>query len=196
MNSTAKALVTIEEWATSFSDERGELYDGTIVYKTHPTSDHSDAQVNLATLLNAEFRFKRGGPDGWWIRTEISVGYSRRKYGFNHDIAGWRKSIYPQKPTGTWVAETPQWVCEIVSGNRANDLIVKKRVLHANGVGHYWTIDFQSEVLTVLRHAEAGYIIVQEVTKGEKARLEPFDDFELDISTVFGDEPAFSSVPV
>jgi Uma2 family endonuclease len=185
----ARNSVSIEEWAELHASDRGELHDGHIIHKAAPTSEHSDAQINLATLLNTEFRLKRRSTGGWWIRTEISVGYSSRKFGFNHDLAGWRKDLHPQKPTGKWVQEKPNWVCGIISGNRANDLILKKQVLHANGVENYWTIDFQSEVLTVMRHAEAGYIIVTEVTKGNKARLEPFEELELDIATVFGDEP-------
>lgn len=80
----------------------------------------------------------------------------------------------------------PDWVCEIVSTNRRDDLVRKKRVLHNNRVVHYWTIDHRDEVVSVMRWVEGGYLIVAEAARGEKVRLEPFEEIEIETDMLFG----------
>ena len=81
----------------------------------------------------------------------------------------------------------PEWVCEVLSTNRNKDLVDKRRVLHQHGVPHYWIVDLEEPLLTVLRHHSDGYLIVSTVAPGERARLEPFDAVELEVTRLFGD---------
>ena len=99
-----------------------------------------------------------GGPGGWWIGTEIHVVYPGRPNGFLHDLAGWRRDRHTQKPTEKKITARPDWVCEILSSNRTNDLIRKTRVLHEHRVKHYWTLDLREEILNVMRWVEGGYV--------------------------------------
>ncbi len=43
---------------------------------------------------------RRGGPDGWWILTGVSVAYERHECP-SHDLAGWRKWKLPALRRGT-----------------------------------------------------------------------------------------------
>ena len=63
----------------------------------------------------------------------------------------------------------------------------KRAVLHAHGVPHYWIVDLAAGRLTVLRWHADGYLVAAEVLPGERARLEPFEAVELDVSRLFGD---------
>lgn len=188
MGNAARKLYTLEDWYNLPDNERCELIEGDLVYKTMPSADHSDSQSAIDTHLKSEFQYKRKGPKGWWIRTEISVVYEGRPNGFIHDLAGWKKENYPEKPSGKKVVERPDWVCEILSENRKNDLDIKKWVLHEHKVPYYWIVDLELEMISVLEWSEKGYTIILDAKKEEKRILPPFD-MEYSVSVFLGNEP-------
>jgi Uma2 family endonuclease len=188
---SAKKLATVDELLALPDEERAELIEGEIVRKAAPSSDHSFAQTGIAAALDA-FRRKGGSggpPGGWWIGTEITVIYEGRPNGFIHDLAGWRRSRHPERPKGRRVTTKPDWVCEILSGNRSRDLVTKRSVLHEHRVEFYWLVDVDAQTVSVLSWSDKGYVITKEATAGQKARLTPFDDVELDVSVLLGNDP-------
>lgn len=187
--SAVKKLATIEDWLNRLDEQRCELIEGDLVYKAAPSAEHSYSQSLMATTIINEFQLKRKGPNGWWIGTEISVVYEGRPNGFIHDLAGWKKENYPQKPQGKKVVEKPDWVCEILSGNRKDDLDTKKWVLHEHRVPYYWIVDLELEIISVLEWSTKGYTIILDAKKSEKRILPPFD-FVFDVSVLLGNEPA------
>ena len=44
-------------------------------------------------------------------------------------------------PHGSPMRLFPDWVCEILSTNKRNDLVRKKRVYHRHELPHYWILD-------------------------------------------------------
>ena len=98
------------------------------------------------------------------------------------------KENYPEKPKRECVIERPDWVCEILSENRKDDLDTKKWVLHEHKVPYYWIVDLQAEIISVLEWSEKGYLIIADARKNEKRALEPFD-MEFDVSLLLGNEP-------
>ena len=188
MANAIRKLYTVEDWMNIPDEERCELIEGEIVYKVSPSSEHSFSQSAIATHIKSEFQYKRKSPKGWWIGTEISVVYEGRANGFIHDLAGWKKENYPAKPIGKRIVERPDWVCEILSGNRKVDLDTKKWVLHEHRVPYYWIVDLELEMISILEWAEKGYTIVLDAQKNEKRILLPFDT-EFDISVLLGDDP-------
>jgi hypothetical protein len=48
-------------------------------------------------------------------------------------------------------------------------------------------VDPEARVLEVLRHAPEAYLVVTSVAPGTVARLEPFEQVELEASRLFGD---------
>jgi hypothetical protein len=64
--------------------------------------------------------------------------------------------------------------------------VKKKRVLHEHRVEHYWLVDVCDGVLSAMRWVEGGYLTVHEATSDEMARVEPFEEVELDIGVLLG----------
>ncbi len=62
-------------------------------------------------------------------------------------------------------------------------------VLHEHRVEYLWMVDVDSEVLSVLRWTEKGYVAISDVSLGDKARLEPFESIELNVGILFGGDP-------
>lgn len=190
MPAAAPRKLTIAECAALLDDpdQRVELIDGQLVYEAEPRFEHGDAQSS--TVVEIKSRFGGSGPGGvqpgWWIATEVLVEYGPTRL-FRHDIAGWRKDRAPDRPTGPRVTLRPDWVCEVLSTNKRTDLVEKRAALHEAGVPHYWLLDPDARVLTVLRHHADGYLILAAVSPGERARLEPFDAVELEVTNLFGD---------
>jgi Uma2 family endonuclease len=183
---------TVEQWeALQDSSEdyrRAQLIEGEIVHKAAPSADHSFAASKIPQILSPYDRKGGGGngPGGWWIGVEPNIVYLGRNNGFIHDLAGWRRDKHTVRPSGKRITEKPDWVCEIVSSNRSSDFIKKKRVLHEHQVAHYWILDHRDQILSALRWVEGGYLIVAEYSPKEKARIEPFDELEIDVGVLFG----------
>ncbi len=187
MSNPAEALSPRQLLDALGEEEHAEIIDGQLVRETMTSFEHGDAQVSLGGELKS--RFRGDGPSGgggWWIATEVDVLYAETQI-FRHDAAGWRKSRIPKRPSGPRVTIAPDWVCEILSTNRNKDLVDKRRVLHEQKVPHYWILDLEAPLLSVLRYHPDGYLIVATVAPGERARLEPFDAIELDVEKLFGD---------
>ena len=83
---------------------------------------------------------------------------------------------------------TPDWVCEILSKNRRNDLVKKKRTYHLHRVQHYWIVDPIEETLAVYRWQSDGYVEVLIAERGETVRAEPFDRIEAPFGVSIADE--------
>lgn len=103
-------------------------------------------------------------------------------------MAGWRRDRVSRRPEGMPVMNRPDWVCEILSTNRNNDLIKKKRVYHRHRVPHYWIIDPAEQMLSVWRWVSDGYVEIVVAERGEEVRAEPFEALPLKVGVLFGDE--------
>ncbi|MEO7329364.1 MAG: Uma2 family endonuclease [Minicystis sp.] len=196
MVATAKKIsappMTLEEFFSIPEDERRhELIDGELIEKGAATGQHGGTQLDLGYVLRGSFGRRSGGrfPGGWWFASEVEILFPRGQI-LRPDVAGWRRERMPERPSGTPVTALPDWVCEILSTNRSNDLIRKKRIYHQAELQHYWIIDPVEETLTVHRWGPDGYIEVLAAQRGERVRAEPFEALELSVGVLFGeDEP-------
>lgn len=187
MTAPARKRLTAEALRALDEDVHAEIIDGELVIEAMARFEHGDAQSSISSEIKS--RFGGQGPPGaggWWIATEVTVEYSAHQV-YCHDVAGWRKSRVASRPTGSPVKTRPDWVCEILSTNRRKDLVEKRENLHAAGVGHDWIVDLDASLLTVLRHHADAFLVVQTVSPGQRARLEPFDAVELEVARLFGD---------
>ena len=107
---------------------------------------------------------------------------------FRPDVAGWRRDRTAALPSEVPVSVRPDWICEVLSTNRRNDLIKKKRAYHRHEVGHYWLVDPVEETFAVYRWSLAGYVEVLIADRSERVRAEPFDAIELQVGVLFGDD--------
>jgi Uma2 family endonuclease len=171
-------------------DERMELHGGTLEKKASPSSEHSDAQSGLVTLLRGRYGRSGGGnPGGWWIKSEASVFYPKTESLFHHDLAGWKRIRVPENPKGFPVRVAPDWVCEITLSTQHKDERVVPHSLAQHGVPWYWLMDLERGILTILKLDEnvQKYLVHQKVFRSDgHAALSPFEDVELDLELVFG----------
>lgn len=167
---------------------RHEVIDGSLVEKEAASIRHGAAQVRLSRRLSPYDR-RPGGrwPGGWWFATEVEVFFEDSQV-FRPDIAGWRRERLPELPSEAPIAVRPDWICEILSKNRRNDLIRKKRVYHRHEVGHYWIVDPIEETLAVHRWHPDGYVEILAADRDERIRAEPFEAIDFRIGVLFGED--------
>jgi Uma2 family endonuclease len=194
MSAVAKKLpsrpATLEDLLAIPEDERRhELIDGELVEKGAASGEHGGTQGDVIGVLRSRFGRRPGGrwPGGWWFATEVEILFPRGQV-LRPDVVGWRRDRVPERPTGVPVTVLPDWVCEILSTNRSNDLIKKKRTYHQSHILHYWIIDPVEQSLAVHRWGPDGYIEIAAAQRGEAIRAEPFDAVELHVGVFFGDD--------
>src|SRR5690606_24636504 len=107
---------------------RHEVIDGTLVEKEAASGRHGAAQ-GRRVRRRAPYDRRPGGrsPGGWWFATEVEIWFEDTQV-FRPDIAGWRRERLAEPPSEEPIMVRPDWVCEILSKYRRNDLIKKKRV--------------------------------------------------------------------
>ncbi len=184
----ASGSATLADLLAMPEADRYEIVDGELIPKEATGARHGEAQVSLAIMLR---RYRRGGggggPGGWIFGSEVLVrftgGQLRRP-----DVAGWKQERLPAVPKEVPVEVMPDWICEILSNNRADDLVAKMRLYHQSRVRHYWIIDPDAETLAVYRWHEDGYLHVVGAERGERVKAEPFDAIELAVGVLFGDD--------
>lgn len=192
MSTSAKKLASVDDlFAIPEHERRHELIEGVIEPKGAASGRHGAAQRKLAGHVDP-FDRRPGGkdPGGWWFATEVDI-YFDESNTFRPDVVGWRRDRVPRQPEDVLIKERPDWICEILSTNRRNDLIKKKRVYHRHRVPHYWILDPDETTLTVYRYTPDAYLEILIAERGEEVRPEPFDALALQVGALFGDdEPA------
>lgn len=167
---------------------RHELIDGVLVEKEAASGRHGGAQVRIARRLGPYDRRPGGSlPGGWWFATEVEIQLADGQV-FRPDVAGWRRERMAALPDVVPISLRPDWVCEILSKNRRNDLFTKKRAYHRDEVGHYWLIDPVEETLAVHRWHPDGYVEVLIADRDERVHAEPFEAIEIRVAVLFGDD--------
>jgi Uma2 family endonuclease len=179
-------------WAIPEEDRFHELIAGEIVPKASPSGEHGDAQSWIASLVKPRFQRPSDGSGrtgGWWIATEVEVLLDGVDV-VRPDILGWRRERCPARPIGNPVKQRPDWICGVVSpSNAKHDTIKKLRLHHRVAIPHYWLVDSQDATLTVMRWSSDGYVTLLRAERGEVVRPEPFEQIELAVGTLFGDDP-------
>lgn len=168
---------------------RHEVIDGELVEKEAASGRHGGAQGAVFAKVYGTYGRRPGGrwPGGWWFATEAEIQLATNQV-FRPDVAGWRRERLPELPSEVPILVRPDWVCEILSKNKRNDLVNKKRAYHRSEVGHYWLIDPVEEVLTVYRWHAEGDLEVLVADRADRVRAEPFDAIDIKVSILFGDD--------
>ncbi len=171
-------------------DRRHEIVDGELVEKEAASGKHGRAQGRTVRALGPFDR--RGGgpparPGGWWFATETEIFLDAANM-FRPDVAGWRRERLAELPDEVPIRVRPDWIGEVLSSNRRNDLVKKKRAYHRAEIAHYWIVDPAVETLLVYRWEKEGYLEVLTAERGERVRAVPFDALELQVGVLFGDD--------
>lgn len=190
---TAPRAVTVEAWLALPEEARAEIIGGRLVYQGMPGPRHGRAQLAAGSRLRDPYDRRPGGadkPGGWWLSQEVDLFIGG--IGCRPDLVGWRRARSPRLPAPDargLVTEIPDWICEVLSpSTRQTDWGAKRLAYHQAGVPFYWLLDPDNETLTVLRHAEEGYLVVLVAGRDDVVRAPPFDAVELILGEMLGVE--------
>jgi Uma2 family endonuclease len=171
---------TLEDLEALPEGTKGELIDGVLYTQARPRPTHRDAIGSLFGDLDGPFRRGRGGPGGWRILLEPGLSADGAPE-YSPDVAGWRRERLPELPAGR-IAVVPDWICEVLSpSNRRYDLVTKRRFYARIGVAFLWYVDLEAGALMASRLVDKQWLELGVWGTGEKIRVEPFKELELDI---------------
>lgn len=102
--------------------------------------------------------------------TEVEVFFDSANT-FRPDVAGWRRERMVEIPTEVPILIVPDWICEVLSTNKRNDLVRKKRVYHHLPI----RFDRPSWVRMEAESARFGWrwVVAAVGAEGEVALLDP-----------------------
>lgn len=185
--SSAKQLATVTDlFAIPEAERHHELIEGVIEPKGAASGRHGAAQRKLSAHVDPFDRRSGGNLGGWWFATEVDIYFDAQNT-LRPDVVGWRRDRVAQQPSEVLIEIIPDWVCEILSTNRRNDLVRKKRVYHRHRVSHYWILDPDEATLTVYRWTVDAYLELLIAERGETVHPEPFQALPLPVAALFGD---------
>lgn len=162
----------------------GEIVAGELYVSPRPASPHARASTTITIDLGGPFDRKPGdgvGPGGWWILDEPELRLGEDVV--VPDLAGWRREKMPKLPSVAAFELPPDWVCEIVSPATGRlDRVLKRPIYARAKVGHLWLVDPLERTLEVFRLESGRWLLAASFGGDEKARAEPFDAVELDLT--------------
>jgi Uma2 family endonuclease len=164
-----------------------EIVGGELHANPRPALRHAWASSRLGDRIGPPFHDGRGGPGGWIILDEPELHFGSDV--LVPDLAGWRRTRMPRLPDAAFTAVAPDWVCEVVSPSTASLDRVKKLAIYAReGVSHLWLVDPLARTIEVLHLSRKRWTIVATHAGDEVVRLEPFDEIELELRALWGDD--------
>ena len=166
-----------------------EIVDGELHASPRPAPRHAWASSRLMSRVGPPYADGHGGPGGWVILVEPEVHF--RKDVLVPDLAGWRRARLPRLPATAYFSVAPDWVCEVISPSTvALDRAKKLSVYGREGVCHLWLIDPVARIVEVFRLVRRRWTVAATHAGNETVRLEPFNEFELDLSALWSDDAA------
>jgi Uma2 family endonuclease len=102
------------------------------------------------------------------------------------DIAGWRRSRMPRKPTGAAMKLAPDWLCETLSPSTARLDRTKKLAVYARErVPHVWLVDPKRQTVEVFTLSGSRLLMQATYRSDEKIRVAPFEAIEIDLALLW-----------
>ncbi|OFZ80449.1 MAG: hypothetical protein A2583_14155 [Bdellovibrionales bacterium RIFOXYD1_FULL_53_11] len=191
MNEPAKKIPTYEDILVLPEGVRAEIINGQLeASAAKPNFGHRHVTWAMTAEIGSHFR-QGSGDSGWIIEIEPDVQFGQDI--ISPDLAGWRKvRRSAPNPLESLVTIIPDWTCEILSPSSGRrDRVEKFRIYQEHGVSHYWIVDPLNKTLEAfLNDASVGAWKRLGAWGGEeKARIEPFKNFEIDLSVFWAGTP-------
>jgi Uma2 family endonuclease len=163
-----------------------ELINGMLHLQPRPAFAHARAASMLTVELGGPFDRGRGGPGGWWIVMEPELHFGEDV--LVPDLAGWRRERLPVFPAAPWLELAPDWACEVLSpSTRRIDLIDKRTIYAAVGVGHLWLLDPLARTLEVFASRDGAWTLVTALADDAEIRAAPLESVGFPLSALWTD---------
>ncbi|MFZ5468868.1 MAG: Uma2 family endonuclease [Myxococcota bacterium] len=166
----------------------GEIIAGELSVSPRPAARHAKVASVLGMDLGGPFQRGRGGPGGWWIIDEPELHMGEDV--LVPDLGGWRRERMPEIPDVPHFTLAPDWICEVLSPSTAKIDLVRKLPTYARtGVRHAWVVDPGLQTLEVFRLEDKRWVLLYAFSGEDRARAEPFEAVELDLSALWLESP-------
>lgn len=149
--------MTWEEYEALEPDARHEYVEGCLVVNPRPSLDHQIALLRLARLLD-------DAAHGYQVYVEAAWKPGKDEWAPDIMVCPRQKAV---RFTGT-----PELVVEILSSNRARDLVMKPSKYAKAGLPRYWVFDPETLVLTAFELRDGEYVDVAEVGSDDEVTLD------------------------
>ncbi len=184
MGLPAKRRAQYEDLLEVPGNRVAEILDGTLITQPRPASRHAVAASALGMDLGSPFHRGKGGPGGWVILDEPELHLLADV--LVPDLAGWRRTRMPEVPDAGAFELPPDWVCEVLSpSTEAIDRGSKMPIYAREGVMNLWLVDPIVQTLEAYRLEGARWSVLGTWTGDARARVEPFEAIELELSALW-----------
>lgn len=190
MSKPAYKIPTYEDILALPEGITGEILDGQLYTSPRPSPIHQHAMSGTISPLKQKYGGGSGGEKkGWIFLTEPQLHIAQQD--IVPDVAGWRIEKLPDVPKKIFaeplITVTPDWICEILSPSSGRrDRVLKRKIYLELKVGYYWIIDPINQTLEAYKYETSSKWTEVGIYGGEeKVRVEPFNDTEFDLSTLW-----------
>ena len=150
--------MTWEEYEALEPDARHEYVEGCLVVNPRPSGEHQIALLRLAALLEGAVH------SGFAVYVEWAWKPAADEWAPDIMICPRQKAV---RFTGT-----PELIIEILSSNRARDLVMKPHKYAQAGLPRYWVFDPETLVLTAFELQDGFFVEVAEVGPDDEVALD------------------------
>jgi len=169
-------LMKVPEWKVA------EIIDGELIVNPRPATPHAHSASAIGAEVWGSYSGPPGSPErpgGWWILFEPELHFGEDV--LVPDVAGWRRDRMAQIPNAAFIAQAPDWICEVISPSTGTiDRSRKTRLYAREGVGHLWLVDPLMRTLESYRlDGEHRWVVANNFGGDDVVRAEPFDAIEL-----------------
>lgn len=173
-------IYTIDDIYALPDGERAELIDGNIYYMAPPSRKHQRIITELSTIINNYIKSNNGLCEVDLAPFAVFLNENDKTY-VEPDVS---VICDKNKLTDKGCNGAPDWIIEIVlPSSKRMDYMTKLFKYRSSGVREYWIVDPDKNRIMVY-YFEAEEDSMDEYTLSDKVKVNIYDDFEIDFSTI------------